>query len=125
MESLQKRVASGELIITETDKSKRFSILKSDQYYASGQKHVRNDQKVSMEVVSKLQKLVNDHCYWLGKIFGVGVNWDHEERISQSMNDKGDVVAPLYLLIKDHKGWREEDGCPPPLSPSVQWQQRI
>ena len=31
------------------------------------------------------------------------------------MVDKGEVVAPLYLLIKDHKGWSysEENQAPP------------
>ena len=27
------------------------------------------------------------------------------------------TVAPLYLLIKDHKGWKQEDECPPPSRP--------
>ena len=115
--SLQKRVASGELVVTETDKSKRFSILRAEQYYASGQKHVKDDVIVDAETVSKLQKTVNDHCHWLGKIFNIGANWEHTERITQSMCDKGEVVAPLYLLIKDHKGWREGDGIPPPSRP--------
>ena len=33
------------------------------------------------------------------------------------MTDRGEVVAPLYLLVKDHKGWRPEDGTPPPSRP--------
>ena len=69
--------------------------------------------------VHKLQKAANDHCFWIRKIFNIGANWNHGDRISQSMSDKGDVVAPLYLLIKDHKGWKEEDGCPPPLKTSL------
>ena len=70
-----------------------------------------------MKTVVSLQKVVNDHCMWLSQIFNVGSNWDHNDRIRQSMNDKGEVVAPLYLLIKDHKGWSEEGNCPPPPAP--------
>ena len=33
------------------------------------------------------------------------------------MVDQGEVIAPLYLLIKDHKAWRESDGVPPPSRP--------
>ena len=117
LESLQRRVAAGELVITETDKSKRFCILTTEQYFEAGRKHVENDLKVGVEEVCVLQKLVNDHCHWLSKIFNVGANWEHSERISQSMCDRGEVVAPLYLLIKDHKGWKEEDGTPPPSRP--------
>ena len=33
------------------------------------------------------------------------------------MIDNSESVAPLYLLIKDHKGWLEESGMPPPSRP--------
>ena len=36
MRSLKARVKSGEIVITETDKSKRFSILTKEQYRKSG-----------------------------------------------------------------------------------------
>ena len=118
MRSLQKRVLSNEIMITETDKSGRFSILKSSQYYQAGQKHTKNDQVITHDQVKLIQKTVNDHNILLRKIFGLGVNWGHEDRISNSMTDKGEVVAPLYLLIKDHKGWSYEEGSPPPSRPA-------
>ena len=117
MKSLQKRVKNGELIVTETDKSNRFCVLKSSQYYEAGQKHVVKDQKESHEQARAIQKVVNDHSYWLRKIFGLGIEWGHEDRIGNSMTDRGEVVAPLYLLIKDHKGWSYEEGTPPPSRP--------
>ena len=115
MKSLQKRVDSGELVVTETDKSKRFCILTSEQYFAAGRKHVQGDTVVDHDTVLKLQKTVNDHSHWLRKIFNAGASWGQEERLGQSMCDKGEVVAPLYLLIKDHKLWKQSDGTPPPL----------
>ena len=118
MKSLQKRVQNNEIIITETDKSKKFCVLTNEQYYAAGLKHTKNDEKVSCEQVKSVQNYVNDHCMWLRKIFGVGMCWGHEERIGNSMTDRGEVVAPLYLLIKDHKGWTQESGSPP-LTPSL------
>ena len=33
------------------------------------------------------------------------------------MTDRGEVVAPLYLLVNDHKGWSYEEGTPPPSRP--------
>ena len=33
------------------------------------------------------------------------------------MTDRGEVVSPLYLLIKDHKNWSYETGTPPPSRP--------
>ena len=52
LKSLQKRVASGELIVTETDKSKRFCVLRKNQYVEAGRKHVEKDVVVSSETVS-------------------------------------------------------------------------
>ena len=56
---------------------------------------------------------MNNHCEWMRKIFSVGTSWEHEERIGDSKTDKGEVVAPLRLLVKDHKVWSQEDGTPP------------
>ena len=117
LKSLKKRVENNELIITETDKSKRFCVLKRDQYYESGAKHTKDDIELSWDQVHSIQKVVNDHCKWLRKIFGVGLNWGHEDRFNSNMVDRGEIVAPLYLLIKDHKGWLVDSKTPPPSRP--------
>ena len=113
MKSLQKRVLNNEITITETDKLGRFCVLKNEQYFEAGSKHVDKDLKISCEQVRTVQKFVNDHSAWLKKIFNLGVNWGHEDRLGNSMTDRGEVVVPLYLLIKDHKGWTFEEGTPP------------
>ena len=59
---LQKGVESGELIITETDKSGKFCVLRRDQYLQSGAKHTSGDLEVEWEQVQSIQKAVNDHC---------------------------------------------------------------
>ena len=117
LKSLQERVRNKELVVTETDKSRRFCILEKAQYELSGKKHTDKDVEISHDQLHSIQKLVNDHGKWLKKIFKVGLEWNHEERIANSMTDKGEVVGPLYLLIKDHKSWSEEDGTPPPSRP--------
>ena len=113
MKSLQDRVKRGEIVVTETDKSRRYCVLKRSQYSEAGSKHTRNDKKISYDQLHCVQKMVNDHAKWLKKIFNIGSDWGHEERICTSMTDKGEVVSPLYLLVKDHKGWSQEDGTPP------------
>ena len=106
-------VSFWEILICLFDKSKRFCVLKKSQYVQSGSKHTQKDVKVSHEQVKTMQNLVNDHSGWLRKIFNLGVEWNHEERLASSMTDRGEVVAPLYLLVKDHKGWSYESGTPP------------
>ena len=65
LKSLRKRVESKELVITETDKSKRFSVLKYDQYFESGAKHTKDDIELCWDQVHVIQRVVNDHCKWL------------------------------------------------------------
>ena len=117
LKSLQKRVNNKEIVVTETDKSRRFCVLTVEQYLASGRKHTKKDKVISYDDLHNIQKSVNDHGSWLRRIFGIGNDWNHAERINHSMTDRGEVVAPLYLLIKDHKGWTFEDGTPPPSRP--------
>ena len=117
MKSLKSRVQSGELVLTETDKSKRFCLLTKSQYESLGAKHIMKDEEITPIQLSKLQRVVNMHSEWLAMIFNVGENWNQNDRVSSSMQDWSESVAPLYLLIKDHKGWSEETGTPPPSRP--------
>ena len=52
--------------------------------------------KIEYDQLQSIQKLVNDHGRWLKKIFNVGCEWGHEDRIASSMTDKGEAVGPLY-----------------------------
>ena len=117
MRSLKARVKSGEIVITETDKSKRFSILTKEQYRKSCLKHTSKDQEISVDKLSSIQNTVNSHCSWVSKIFGIGSNWEHTDRVASSMTENSESVAPLYLLIKDQKGWTEDSNAPPPSRP--------
>ena len=112
LEKLKKRVIAGELVVTETDKSRRFCVLSPQQYVDSGMKHTSGDIRIDHDQLTSIQKTVNDHCLWMRRIFNIGSAWDHNERIDHSMTDKGEVVAPLRLLIKDHKSYSEEDDTP-------------
>ena len=117
LKSLRKRVNNKEIVITQTDKSRRFCVLRYDQYLDSGHKHTNKDMEIEHSHLKAVQRGVNDHCTWLRKIFNIGASWGHEDRFTSSMTDNSEVVAPLYLLVKDHKGWRQEDGVPPPSRP--------
>ena len=61
MKSLQERVRSGELVVTETDKSRRFCVMTRSQYRLAGEKHTSKDMKIEYDQLQSIQKLVNDH----------------------------------------------------------------
>ena len=103
LKSLQKRVASGEIIICESDKSSKLCVLSREQYLSSGQQHCSKDLEISPTEVVRLQKYVNAHVEWLNDIFGASTFWNHQDRIRISSMDLGAQAAPLRLLLKDHK----------------------
>jgi len=103
LKSLQKRVADGNLVVCESDKSAKLCVLSKQQYLAAGLEHCKKDFEVSPTEVKRLQKYVNANVEWLHEIFGSGAHWGHEDRIINSSTDSGSQVAPLRLLIKDHK----------------------
>ena len=117
LKSLKKRVSQNEIVVCETDKSKKFAVLTRKQYEDAGKAHVDGDILVDPEEIKSVQKVINDHCFWLREIFQFGVNWDQKERMDHNMADHAENVAPLRLLIKDHKGWTEDSGLPPPSRP--------
>ena len=47
LESLKKRIKEGEIVVVETDKSGKFSVMNQDEYLQAGDLHVVNDRKHS------------------------------------------------------------------------------
>ena len=47
LKSLKKRIDSGQLVVAQTDKSKKFAIITQEQYVASGLVHTKKDLEIS------------------------------------------------------------------------------
>ena len=105
LRSLKKRVASGELIVCQTDKSGRFCVLTRSQYLEAGLEHTKKDRKISQEDHEEIQRAVNGHMRWWGTIWCLGSNWSQEARCLSNLLNHGLGVCPMTLLIKDHKSW--------------------
>ena len=63
LESLRKRVQEGELVIAQTDKSSRFSVLSREQYFKSGTKHTSKDTEIDWKHIKTLQRNTNGHVW--------------------------------------------------------------
>ena len=74
LKSLKKRVADGDIVVCQTDKSGRFAIMTMADYRYAGSKHVQHDKEVDLEYVRKNQRRLNSHCSMLMKILLVGKN---------------------------------------------------
>ena len=117
--SLKKKVREGSLVVGKTDKSKRFAILSRQQYLDSGRQHTQKDIEIDPDKVKRLQNYVNDHVYWLKESTNIGLNWQHSDRMTKNLIDKGEQVCQMQLLLKDHKDWSEESGKAIPSRPVV------
>ena len=119
MKSLKQRISSGEIIIADTDKSKRFCAMTPEQYASAGEVHTNKDIEITANKVKRVQNFVNDHVWWLKESTQVGSNWQHEDRMAKNLSDKGEQVCQITLLIKDHKSWTEDSGKPVPSRPVI------
>jgi len=59
--SLKKRCKQEDLVIMETEKSKRLSIMTKPNYIASTEPHIRDDLKVSGTGLVSIERLLNGH----------------------------------------------------------------
>ena len=118
MNSIKKRIDSGELRVTQTDKSSRFAVLTNEQYLAAGFEHTKKDQEINWQTVKSLQRQVNNHMWWLIRIVNYGKNKEMD-RMQRNTQNNTLEVPEMVLLVKDHKKWSEDNGTPVPSRPVV------
>ena len=114
LKSLRKRISEGEIVVVPTDKTSNFSVMTRATYEEAGLKHTVNDAEVGWGELEESQKEINGHMSMVIKIFSMGENWGHMDRLRETMLGGGHTVCPVTLLFKDHKGWRKDMGTVPP-----------
>ena len=114
LKSLKKRVKEGEIVVLPTDKSGNFAVMSRRTYEVAGLKHVSEDEVVGWDVIKEAQKEINGHVAMAIKMFGIGRNWGHTDRIRETMLGETLAICPVSLLFKDHKNWTKESGGVPP-----------
>ena len=91
--------------------------MSKQTYELAGQAHTKKDEEVPFSEVVRTQKELNGNVSMLLKIFKVGKNWQHEDRMRETMLNNSLALCPMYLLFKDHKGWDIKKGPVPPTRP--------
>ena len=117
LKSLRKRVSNSEIVLVPTDKSGRFAVMSLATYELAGQAHTNKDEMVDFSKVKSTQAELNGHVSMLVKTFKIGDNWNHGERMRETVINHSLAVCPMYLLYKDHKGWDISKGPIPPTRP--------
>ena len=109
---IKKRTKEGEVVVLETDKTGKFSIVTTEDYLKMGQKHTAGDKIIDQVELEQVQKEANGHVSMWVKMLGMGESWGHQARIRESLIQHSCVVPPMKLLVKDHKPLGA-DGLPP------------
>ena len=65
LKSLEERKEKGEIVVTMTDKSTKFCIMRQEDYLKLGEDHTKKDIEITREEVQKREKILNSHAlYW-------------------------------------------------------------
>ena len=113
LKSLMTRVEEGEIVVLPTDKTGKFSVMRREDYEMAGLSHSQGDREVKWEEIKTAQREINGHVAMLIKIFNIGKNWDHVERVRETMMGNSMGVCPIQLLFKDHKNGSHKMGRSP------------
>ena len=114
---LKSRIKEGSVVVTETDKSGKLAVVDMMSYQEMGQEHIAGDREISEKEVNETERKMNAHCAMLLKVTKMGSNWQHEDRHRESNIKHSGYVAPMSLLVKDHK--KVEEGKLPKTRPVV------
>ena len=96
----------------KTDKSSKFVVTTIEEYIKMGEAHTKNDIKIDLDEIGRIEKHLNGHCIAWSKIWNSGEDHGHMPRIQESKVTKSKNSADMSLLYKDHK---IEDGKTRPL----------
>ena len=111
--SLKERKEEKEIVISETDKSKRFACDSIDNYKTLGETHVVEDEIITMETKARFEKEINAHAEVWPRILNAGTKTMNHDRIRGSLKSRNNPPAPLSVLRKDHKRYNDEHLGPP------------
>ena len=115
MNELKQKINNKEVAVFKTDKCGKMSIDTLENYAEAVKVHTEGDKEVSWKEVRKIEENNNKHLKHFNKIFSVGSNHNHEDRIAQASTSTNCEPPPLYVLRKTHKRvepGQEETGPP-------------
>ena len=110
---LRKRADSGELVISETDKSNRTSISSRENYRLQGAPHVKNDLPVDWDFIKTKRREIQAHTRALINVFSVGKDQGEQQelRLRNACMEQSTLIPKARVQQKDHKPVNQ-DGIP-------------
>ena len=91
------------MVVFCTDKSDHLTADSVQNYEKALHEHTKDDHKISLNDVRKIETKMNNHLKHFNKMFCVGATWGHEDRISGASTSTNVSPPAKYGLRKDHK----------------------
>ena len=105
------------MVIMQTDKSRKLTINKPDNYIEQMKPHLRDDPHVTTDEQNTMERTLTGHAIQWGRILKMGRRGDnnnnndkHWTRIKSALTTNTAFTPPLYGLPKDHKKLQEGRG---------------
>ena len=121
IKKLTDMIENKKLVVGPTDKSKKFTVDKPENFLADMKVHTSNDPIVDKKYVNRVHKILNESSKSFVKIFQIGKQSGHIDRIMRNMYVQSNTELPvLDGFHKDHKPGRKKralvDGNIGPMS---------
>ena len=113
LKEIKDKIKNGDIVVFATDKSGRFSVDTPENYIEAVQKHTTDDIEITTEGVTQREHKINLHMRQFNKMFRVGEEHDHEDRVTGATMSTNVQPPPLYGLRKDHKDTPDKEKGPP------------
>ena len=101
--SILARERAGELIIVLTDKSGKRAVMTPEMYKELMEPHIAGDTIHTRSEVDQAEKHFNGAAAQILKVFRIGEEWGHENRLKSAYSARHNMVPSLSQLVKDHK----------------------
>ena len=109
VKKLETMLKNKEIVVGPTDKSKKFTIDKPVNFLNDMKVHISDDPVVDKKFVNRVHKTLNDTSKSFVKIFQIGKQKSHLERIMRNMHVQSNTELPvLDGFHKDHKTGRKK-----------------
>ena len=92
------------MVVVQTDKSGKFSVMSQEDYLTAGDLHVVDDQVIDEKQLRKVERRLNATCSLFIKMFRVGEGAKHVGRHRGNAITHSANPSRMKVLHKDHKG---------------------
>ncbi len=114
LKQIKKDVKDNKMVVFTTDKSGKFTADTPQNYKLAVQQHSNKDEEIKEEGrVKQIETRMNHHMREFNKIFKVGSNHGHEDRVTGATMSTNTPAPPMYGLRKDHKAHEDHVKGPP------------